>query len=136
MELKNEADVAVAECGETTVVKPRDILPVVKNGSRVGTVERSRYLEQGGLSGAARPHNGDNLIITYRKRYVVKDPDIAVRLVDTFKFNHPLKFIMHDFIFQRRQYASLRNWRGIFRTWPGLRPWCRTNFFCFARRAG
>ena len=52
VELKDEADVAIAEARERGVGESRHIGVAERDCSRVGTQQGAHYLEQGGFSGA------------------------------------------------------------------------------------
>ena len=65
MELEDEADIGVAELRELPVLESEHVGAVIYHLSAVGTVEGAGNLQQGGLSGPARPHYGHYLRFSY-----------------------------------------------------------------------
>ena len=60
MELEHEAHVAVAEGGQTRVFEAGYVFSVKNDRSAVRAFETADYLQQGCLSGSARPHYGQH----------------------------------------------------------------------------
>ena len=81
VKLEDEAYVGVAEGRQTSVAQTHHLLLFVNHGTRIGAVERAGNLQQRGFSGAARPHNGQQLAPVHREAYILEHLQRAVALV-------------------------------------------------------
>ena len=89
MKLEYKPDITVAEPSKLTVFHRQHIHAVIHHTATVGTVKRTDYLQERGLSGSARTHNRHYLTPVDVKSDVRQHPEGVV----TFRY---VSYLYHD----------------------------------------
>ena len=93
MGLEDEADLPVPEGGKVPGAQPEDIRPGHPERAAVGRQQGAEDLQERGLAGAGRAHDGHDLALFHLKINALEDFEVPETFPDTACFdNHTLAF--------------------------------------------
>ena len=108
MKLKDETDRSATKTGQEGVLLLEHILAIEEDSALSGTVERSDNLQQGGLSGAAAPHDAHRRSPADREVNPLQDSDLSSVLLKG--LGEPFDF--EQWLFVQIRHASFVAKRG------------------------